>query len=71
MQKLPLQKTTLPDLIVKHIEDLLARGALKPGDKLPTERELMDLFAVGVPGRPEHPGTAPGGTAGRAGVNTR
>lgn len=47
MQKLPLQKTTLPDLIIKHIEDLLARGALKPGDKLPTERELMDLFAVG------------------------
>ncbi len=47
MEKKLIQKMTVPDLIVKHIEELLTSGNLKPGDKLPSERELMELFSVG------------------------
>jgi len=32
--------------IIAQIEDLLKRGELKPGDVLPSERELVDLMGV-------------------------
>jgi GntR family transcriptional regulator, transcriptional repressor for pyruvate dehydrogenase complex len=33
--------------IVLHVQQLLDDGALKPGDKLPSERELAEQFRVG------------------------
>ena len=35
------------DLIIRQIKDLITSGALKPGDKLPSERKLSDSFGVG------------------------
>jgi GntR family transcriptional repressor for pyruvate dehydrogenase complex len=36
----PLKKTRLYEEIVKQLTDLINNGSLKPGDRLPTEREL-------------------------------
>jgi GntR family transcriptional repressor for pyruvate dehydrogenase complex len=38
---------TLASQIAGHVQDLIAAGALRPGDRLPAERELADLLAVG------------------------
>ena len=35
------------DIIIKQIKDLLIKGQLKPGDKLPPERKLSETFGVG------------------------
>jgi GntR family transcriptional repressor for pyruvate dehydrogenase complex len=35
------------DLILRQLRDLIASGALKPGDRLPAERELAAQFGVG------------------------
>src|SRR5262249_8477529 len=43
----PITRTTVADEIVKRLVDLILEGRLKPGDKLPSERELMDRLAVG------------------------
>lgn len=32
--------------IVRHVEGAIAAGSLKPGDRLPSERELVDRFGV-------------------------
>lgn len=36
----PLKKTRLYEEIIKQIQDLIRKGLLKPGDRLPPEREL-------------------------------
>jgi len=36
----PLKKTRLYEEIIKQLQELIRRGDLKPGDRLPTEREL-------------------------------
>lgn len=36
----PLKKTRLYEEIIKQLTDLINKGSLKPGDRLPTEREL-------------------------------
>ena len=38
---------TLASQIASHVQDLIATGELRPGDRLPGERELADLLAVG------------------------
>jgi GntR family transcriptional repressor for pyruvate dehydrogenase complex len=35
------------DLILRQLRDLIATGAMKPGDRLPGERELAQQFGVG------------------------
>jgi GntR family transcriptional repressor for pyruvate dehydrogenase complex len=35
------------DLIMRQIRDLISGGALSPGDRLPSERELTEKFGVG------------------------
>ena len=35
------------DLIISQIRRLITEGVLKPGDRLPPERELAERFAVG------------------------
>ena len=35
------------DLIMRQIRNLISGGALKPGDRLPSERELTEKFGVG------------------------
>lgn len=43
----PLENSRhLPDEIAANINDLIQRGELQPGDRLPSERELCDQFGV-------------------------
>ena len=41
-----LVKKSVPEEIVKEILQMIQRGDLKPGDQLPTERELMEQLGV-------------------------
>ena len=43
----PVARVSLSDKIVEQILDLIARDVLKPGDRLPPERELCKQFGVG------------------------
>ncbi len=43
----PVTRTSLSDEIVAQIIDLISRDVLKPGDRLPPERELCKQFDVG------------------------
>ena len=42
----PVERTTVSEEIAKKIIDLINSGSLKPGDKLPSERKLMDQLNV-------------------------
>jgi GntR family transcriptional regulator, transcriptional repressor for pyruvate dehydrogenase complex len=41
-----MRKQTVPEGIVQNILEMLQRGELKPGDQMPTERELMERMNV-------------------------
>ena len=43
----PVQKTTVVNQVMDQIRDLIASGVYKPGDKLPTEKELAEQLGVG------------------------
>ncbi|MGD9091271.1 MAG: FadR/GntR family transcriptional regulator [Anaerolineales bacterium] len=43
----PIERNTLPEVITKQVLNLLASGVLKPGDKLPAERDLARQLNVG------------------------
>jgi GntR family transcriptional repressor for pyruvate dehydrogenase complex len=43
----PAQRTTLSEDICQQLVISIAAGELPPGSKLPSERELMDMFSVG------------------------
>lgn len=43
----PINRTTIVDEIVNRLTNLILDSGLKPGDKLPSERELMDRLSVG------------------------
>ena len=38
---------TIKELFIQRIEDMILSGELKPGDKLPSERELADEMKIG------------------------
>jgi GntR family transcriptional repressor for pyruvate dehydrogenase complex len=43
----PVHRVSLSDKIVEQIIDLISRDVLKPGDRLPSERDLCKRFGVG------------------------
>ena len=43
----PVKRLNVGDHIVNQIKDLFLSGQLKAGDRLPSEREMMDMFEVG------------------------
>ena len=43
----PVSRESLSDKIIEQITDLIARDVLKPGDRLPSERDLCKRFGVG------------------------
>lgn len=45
---MPIEKNKTSDLIVSEIWKLITAGILKPGDKLPPERELKNKFNVSL-----------------------
>src|SRR4051794_4656129 len=42
-----VQRTSLSDHIVEQIAELISRGTLKPGERIPSEKELCEKFGVG------------------------
>jgi DNA-binding GntR family transcriptional regulator len=42
-----IKRATVNDAIVDQLRALIAEGTLKPGDRLPSERELCKRFGVG------------------------
>ena len=47
MKMEPVKRLNAGDIIVDQIKDLFLSGELKAGDRLPPEREMMELFEVG------------------------
>lgn len=47
--KRPIAKTKLSDGVSDELEKMIREGELLVGDTLPSERELMEMFAVGRP----------------------
>jgi len=43
----PVARTSLSEEIIAQIMDLIQRNVLRPGDRLPPERELCKRFGVG------------------------
>jgi DNA-binding FadR family transcriptional regulator len=43
----PLDRRRLSDQVTARLEQVIVSGRLKPGDTLPSERDLMTLFGVG------------------------
>jgi len=43
----PIEQTTMTELVAQRLVTLLSNGALRPGDKLPPERDLAQLLNVG------------------------
>jgi len=44
-----IESERLSTAVVRQIEDLILRGILRPGDRLPAERELSERFGVSRP----------------------
>lgn len=45
----PVQPEKLSRAVVRQIEQLILRGILRPGEKLPSERDLADKLNVSRP----------------------
>ncbi len=44
-----MKKTTLSDQITTQLEQMIADGSLKPGERLPAERKLSERLGVSLP----------------------
>ena len=51
----PIKPLRVSDEIVNQIKGLISQGRLKPGDRLPPERELVELLGVSRPSLREAP----------------
>lgn len=49
LQPGPIRRTKLYELVTQRLEDMIRSGELKPGDKLPSERDIMAAFNIGRP----------------------
>ena len=47
MQFKTIQKSSTPEIIINEIIQHIKSGELKPGNKLPTERDMSQMFGVG------------------------
>jgi GntR family transcriptional repressor for pyruvate dehydrogenase complex len=45
----PIDRAGITELVVERIKDLLARGELKAGSRLPPERDLADMLNISRP----------------------
>jgi GntR family transcriptional repressor for pyruvate dehydrogenase complex len=43
----PITRTTVTEQVIKSLVSLVCEGTLKPGDKLPSEQQLMEQLHVG------------------------
>ncbi len=47
MAELKIKQTTIVEQVMSRIKELISSGKYKPGDKIPTELELSEIFGVG------------------------
>ncbi len=47
MSKLKIKQTTVVEQVMSKIKELISSGKYNPGDKIPTELELAEMFGVG------------------------
>jgi DNA-binding FadR family transcriptional regulator len=45
----PIRRARLHELVARKIEQMIQSGELKPGERLPSERDLMSTFRIGRP----------------------
>ena len=45
----PIKRPKLFELVADELEKLIHSGQLKPGDALPSERDIMNAFKTGRP----------------------
>lgn len=45
----PIRRSKLHELVSQKIEDMIRSGELKPGDRLPSERDIMAAYGIGRP----------------------
>jgi DNA-binding FadR family transcriptional regulator len=48
-QQNPIRRLKLYEMVAQKIEDMIQCGELKPGDQLPSERDIMTAFSIGRP----------------------
>src|SRR5262245_21134195 len=46
-QQVPVKRRKVYEEVAQRLEDMMLSGALRPGDVLPAERELVETFGVG------------------------
>lgn len=44
---LPIKKVTIADEVANQVKQMIVNGHLKPGNRLPSEHELAEMFSVG------------------------
>lgn len=49
VEPIQIERRKLFEHVAEHLEGLILSGKLKPGDRLPPERELQNAFGVGRP----------------------
>lgn len=49
LQPGPIRRTKLYELVTQKLENMIRSGELKPGDRLPSERDIMAAFNIGRP----------------------
>ena len=45
----PIRRSKLHELVSQKLEDMIRSGELKPGDRLPSERDIMAAYSIGRP----------------------
>ena len=54
-----IQSEKLSSAVVRQVEELILRGILRPGERLPPERELAERLKVSRPSLRDAIGAAP------------
>lgn len=49
LQRTPIRRAKLHELVSQKLEEMIQSGELKPGDQLPSERDIMTAFNIGRP----------------------
>jgi len=49
LQCIPIRRARLHELVAVKLEKMIHSGELKPGDRLPSERDIMAAFNIGRP----------------------
>jgi GntR family transcriptional regulator, sialic acid-inducible nan operon repressor len=44
-----IRRSKLHELVSQKLEDMIRSGEVKPGDRLPSERDIMAAYGIGRP----------------------